>query len=207
MNALVVQVVTVCGDPHKGIGRRRKYFQMKGGRDGRERLASARRALGCGGGAGTGGERGGRCRRRLGAADGGRRGWRGRISGEDRDAGGDRCPAQRRQRRRRSGRLSGRARSHGALLVRDWRRRLHGRADGWRFGNDDRRPRDGAGGDAPDVLLENGAPLPFNAARYSGLSVGVPGTVETWVDALENSGRCPSHRFSRRRSTSRVTAM
>ena len=35
---------------------------------------------------------------------------------------------------------------------------------------------------------ENGAPLPFNAARYSGLSVGVPGTVETWVDALEKFG-------------------
>ena len=42
---------------------------------------------------------------------------------------------------------------HGALLVRDWRRRLHGRADGRRLGHDDRRPRDGAGGDAADVLL------------------------------------------------------
>src|SRR6186713_3022232 len=30
----------------------------------------------------------------------------------------------------------------------------------------------------PDSFWENGAPLPFNAARYSGLSVGVPGTVE-----------------------------
>ena len=35
---------------------------------------------------------------------------------------------------------------------------------------------------------ENGVPLPFNDARYSGLSVGVPGTVETWVDALEKFG-------------------
>jgi gamma-glutamyltranspeptidase / glutathione hydrolase len=35
---------------------------------------------------------------------------------------------------------------------------------------------------------ENGAPLPFNDARYSGRSVGVPGTVETWVDALERFG-------------------
>ncbi len=35
---------------------------------------------------------------------------------------------------------------------------------------------------------ENDAPLPFNDARYSGLSVGVPGTVATWVDALEKFG-------------------
>ena len=40
----------------------------------------------------------------------------------------------------------------------------------------------------PDSFWENGAPLPFNDARYSGLSVGVPGTVETWVDALDKFG-------------------
>ena len=40
----------------------------------------------------------------------------------------------------------------------------------------------------PTSLWENGSPLPFNDARYSGLSVGVPGTVETWADALENYG-------------------
>jgi gamma-glutamyltranspeptidase / glutathione hydrolase len=40
----------------------------------------------------------------------------------------------------------------------------------------------------PDSFWENGAPLPFNDARYSGLSVGVPGTVETWEDALEHYG-------------------
>ncbi len=40
----------------------------------------------------------------------------------------------------------------------------------------------------PTSFWENGAPLPFSAARYSGLSVGVPGTVETWVDALEKFG-------------------
>ena len=40
----------------------------------------------------------------------------------------------------------------------------------------------------PTSFWENGAPLPFNDARYSGLSVGVPGTVETWVDALEKFG-------------------
>ena len=33
----------------------------------------------------------------------------------------------------------------------------------------------------PTSFWENGVALPFNAARYSGLSVGVPGTVETWV--------------------------
>ena len=40
----------------------------------------------------------------------------------------------------------------------------------------------------PTSLWENGRPLLFNDARYSGLSVGVPGTVETWADALENYG-------------------
>jgi gamma-glutamyltranspeptidase / glutathione hydrolase len=40
----------------------------------------------------------------------------------------------------------------------------------------------------PTSFWENGVPLPFNDARYSGLSVGVPGTVETWVDALDQFG-------------------
>ncbi|MDQ3381651.1 MAG: gamma-glutamyltransferase [Actinomycetota bacterium] len=40
----------------------------------------------------------------------------------------------------------------------------------------------------PDSFWENGTPLPFNDARYSGLSVGVPGTVETWDVALERYG-------------------
>ena len=40
----------------------------------------------------------------------------------------------------------------------------------------------------PTSMWENAGPLPFNDARYSGLSVGVPGTVETWVDALEKYG-------------------
>jgi gamma-glutamyltranspeptidase/glutathione hydrolase len=40
----------------------------------------------------------------------------------------------------------------------------------------------------PMSFWEGGAPLPFNSARYSGLSVGVPGTVETWSDALEKYG-------------------
>ena len=39
-----------------------------------------------------------------------------------------------------------------------------------------------------DSFRENGRPLPFNDARYSGLSVGVPGTVETWDEALERYG-------------------
>ena len=41
---------------------------------------------------------------------------------------------------------------------------------------------------APDSFWEAGAPLPFNAARYSGLSVGVPGTVAGWADALDRYG-------------------
>jgi gamma-glutamyltranspeptidase / glutathione hydrolase len=40
----------------------------------------------------------------------------------------------------------------------------------------------------PTSFWENGVALPFNDARFSGLSVGVPGTVETWVDALEKFG-------------------
>jgi gamma-glutamyltranspeptidase / glutathione hydrolase len=40
----------------------------------------------------------------------------------------------------------------------------------------------------PNSFRENGVVLPFNDARYSGLSVGVPGTVESWVDALEKFG-------------------
>jgi gamma-glutamyltranspeptidase/glutathione hydrolase len=40
----------------------------------------------------------------------------------------------------------------------------------------------------PRSFWVNGAPLLFNDARYSGLSVGVPGTVETWADALEKFG-------------------
>jgi len=40
----------------------------------------------------------------------------------------------------------------------------------------------------PTSFWENDRALPFNDARYSGLSVGVPGTVETWVDALEQYG-------------------
>src|ERR671911_1545155 len=40
----------------------------------------------------------------------------------------------------------------------------------------------------PDSFWENGAALPFNDARWSGLSAGVPGTVAGWEDALERYG-------------------
>jgi gamma-glutamyltranspeptidase/glutathione hydrolase len=40
----------------------------------------------------------------------------------------------------------------------------------------------------PDSFFENGAPLPFNSARYSGLSAGVPGTVLGWDRALSRYG-------------------
>ena len=40
----------------------------------------------------------------------------------------------------------------------------------------------------PDSFWEGGRPLPFNDARFSGLSVGVPGTVETWDEALARYG-------------------
>jgi len=40
----------------------------------------------------------------------------------------------------------------------------------------------------PDSFLENGRPLPFDDARFSGLSVGVPGTVAGWATALDRYG-------------------
>ena len=40
----------------------------------------------------------------------------------------------------------------------------------------------------PDSFWENGAPLPFNDARWSGLSAGVPGTVAGWARALRSYG-------------------
>ncbi|HEX2085835.1 MAG TPA: gamma-glutamyltransferase [Solirubrobacteraceae bacterium] len=40
----------------------------------------------------------------------------------------------------------------------------------------------------PDSFMEGGAPLPFPAARYSGLSAGVPGTVLGWSEALRRYG-------------------
>src|SRR4051794_5284198 len=36
----------------------------------------------------------------------------------------------------------------------------------------------------PDSFFENGQPLKFNDARFSGLSAGVPGTPMTWAKAL-----------------------
>ena len=40
----------------------------------------------------------------------------------------------------------------------------------------------------PDSFLENGQPLPFVDARYSGLAAGVPGTVAGWATALDRYG-------------------
>src|SRR5438093_5150205 len=40
----------------------------------------------------------------------------------------------------------------------------------------------------PTSFWENGAPLDFNNARFSGMSVGVPGTPATWAEALEKYG-------------------
>ena len=40
----------------------------------------------------------------------------------------------------------------------------------------------------PDSFFENGAPLAFEPARWSGLSAGVPGTVAGWEKALDDYG-------------------
>ena len=40
----------------------------------------------------------------------------------------------------------------------------------------------------PNSFMENGLPLPFNDARYSGLSAGIPGTVAGWDRALDRYG-------------------
>jgi gamma-glutamyltranspeptidase/glutathione hydrolase len=40
----------------------------------------------------------------------------------------------------------------------------------------------------PTSFFENGRPLAFNDARYSGLSAGVPGTVAGWATALQRYG-------------------
>ena len=40
----------------------------------------------------------------------------------------------------------------------------------------------------PTSFWENNAALPFNDARWSGMSVGVPGTPATWAKALEKYG-------------------
>ncbi len=40
----------------------------------------------------------------------------------------------------------------------------------------------------PTSFFEDGRPLPFNDARYSGLSAGVPGTVAGWATALDRYG-------------------
>jgi gamma-glutamyltranspeptidase / glutathione hydrolase len=40
----------------------------------------------------------------------------------------------------------------------------------------------------PRSFFENGAPLPFDEARWSGLSAGVPGTVRGWQRALRDYG-------------------
>ena len=40
----------------------------------------------------------------------------------------------------------------------------------------------------PTSFWENGRALPFNDARYSGMSVGVPGTVDAWATVLKRWG-------------------
>jgi gamma-glutamyltranspeptidase/glutathione hydrolase len=49
----------------------------------------------------------------------------------------------------------------------------------------------------PDSFFESGTALSFNDARYSGLSAGVPGTVNGWQKALRRHGRWSMRRVLR----------
>jgi gamma-glutamyltranspeptidase/glutathione hydrolase len=49
----------------------------------------------------------------------------------------------------------------------------------------------------PESFIENGSPLSFNDARYSGLSGGAPGTVAGWDEALRRYGRWRMRRVLR----------
>ncbi|MDP9067775.1 MAG: gamma-glutamyltransferase [Actinomycetota bacterium] len=49
----------------------------------------------------------------------------------------------------------------------------------------------------PESFFENGEPLPFNDARFSGLSAGVPGTVRGWAQALRRYGTRPLSKLLR----------
>ena len=49
----------------------------------------------------------------------------------------------------------------------------------------------------PDSFIENGKPLGFTDARWSGLSAGVPGTPATWDYALKKYGTWPLRRALR----------
>ena len=83
---------------------------------------------------------------------------------------GRQCGRRGRRRRRR-------ARRDRAVLVRHRRRRVHGhshRRTGRSSTIDGRETAPAAM--TPTSFWENGVPLPFNDARFSGMSVGVPGT-------------------------------
>ena len=117
-------------------------------------------------------DRDGEWRRRR---DRGEAGHRRRGPGSAR---GRQCGRRRRHRRRGPGR-------HRAVLRRHRRRRLHGHpptSDGRLTTIDHRETAPAAMG--PDSFIENGLPLGFNDARYSGKSAGVPGTVAGWATAL-----------------------
>jgi gamma-glutamyltranspeptidase/glutathione hydrolase len=49
----------------------------------------------------------------------------------------------------------------------------------------------------PDSFMENGEPLDFEDARYSGLSAGVPGTPLAWARALRRHGTMPLRKVLR----------
>ena len=71
-------------------------------------------------------------------------------------------------------------------------------------GHDARPPRARAAAMDAESFMENGAPLAFNDARYSGLSVGVPGTVRGWERALRRARHDLARRGARARDPRRA---
>ena len=116
----------------------------------------------------------------------------GRLGRSRREPGRHRGVAPGRQRDRRGGCDGQHARRHRTVRRRPRRWRLHGHLPGQAAPRrHHRRPREVPGHVHPDDVPRpsTGKPLPFEHARRSGLSVGVPGMVATWAKAVRNVRR------------------
>ena len=136
--------------------------------------------------------RGGLAGRVYQTADRGRHRRRGGQRRPGRERGRHRGAQGGRQRDRRGGRRREHARRHRAVRRRPGRRGLHGHLPG----QDRTRSSRSTGARrcpercTPQLFIDpsTGDPLPFEEARRSGLSVGVPGMVATWAKAIQLYG-------------------